>query len=77
MKLTGWFSGTVKPMPDRPGVYRTRTKMRVEDRYDWVSFWSYWDGKCWSLFEESKKEALRWGHVHMGNQNKSWQGVLR
>ena len=68
----GPFTGNVKPLHDRPGLY-----LRMSPKGERV--WSWWDGSFWYMFSNTKERALK----HMKNRKTSkyqsllWFGMAR
>lgn len=72
MKLTPWFSGTVKPV--RVGVYERLYTTRVTAR---KVFYCYWNGIRWSHAANSIETAEEFKHIASADQDLSWRGVLK
>ena len=72
MKLTPWFSGTVKPV--RVGAYeRLYFREQLETRY------SYWNGEEWSVWSILPSGAALAAEEKRisGLQNLPWRGVMK
>jgi len=73
-KVTPWYPGNVKPMPDRPGVYQRKVGGK-QSRNRGIAY-AYWSGVQWSLYSYSITQAAR-EHVVSGLQARyPWRGVV-
>ena len=69
MKLTPWFPSHVKPV--HVGIYKTRVG-------HWDSeFFSYWNGRQWSIGYPSMKTAMMNKRTTAAHQSKTWQGIAK
>ena len=63
---TKWFPASTNPK--RQGVY--------ERKYHWGVSFAYWDGRLWSLAEDTPDGAERWKNWKSGEVCQ-WRGLLK
>lgn len=68
MKLTPWYPGDVKPV--RKGVYQTKV-------VDLGTGYQFWNGKRWSVWDETENWALYLKKLSSCYQEPKWRGVSK
>lgn len=71
MKLTPIFPAHIKPV--RVGVYKVTGFIPEMP----PSYYSYWNGKRWSVYLYTVADAFHNRSTRSAIQNKRWQGVLK
>ena len=67
MKLTPWFNGKQKPV--RVGLYQRTDGVRC--------LYAWWNGRVWSLGDESIEIALWFKKFSSFRQEFFWRGVMK
>lgn len=73
MKLTEWYSGDQKPMPDRIGVYERNYKYECGKKY----YYCWWDGKNFGFGRPAVDECTSIPMNLSFSQNIPWRGVKK
>lgn len=68
-KYTGWFPANITPT--REGIYETKSPV-LGNQAGWFS---YWNGKSWSVAYLALDRALSARHWVSEAQNREWRGL--
>ena len=68
-KLTGWYSGDQKPLPDRIGPYKRKYVSKFV-------YYCWWNGSVFGLYCHTKRDCVRMkDRIISDSQSLPWRGV--